>query len=85
LLNSSPIENNSQLSVGSPRLWSRRLGHPPKKNHCCRDVLACQGEGRQLFIMAIVVDVPLNVTGPEASCSDIAVSVLSLDGSMELS
>jgi hypothetical protein len=71
--------------VGSPRFWSIWLGHPPEKNRCCRNVLACPGEGRQLLVAAIVADAPLNVTGPEASCSDIAVSALSLDGGAELS
>jgi hypothetical protein len=57
----------------------------PREDRCRHDILACLGEGRQLFITAIVVDAPLNIAGPKASCSDIAVHVLSLDGGVELS
>jgi hypothetical protein len=35
--------------------------------------------------MAIIVDAPLDIAGPEASHPDVAVPVLSLDGGTELS
>jgi hypothetical protein len=35
--------------------------------------------------MAIIADVPLDIVVPEASCSDVVVPALSLDGGAELS
>jgi hypothetical protein len=71
--------------VGSLRLWSRQLGHPPEKNHNHRDILACLGEGRQLFIMAIIANAPLDIVGPEVSCPNVVAPTLSLDGGAVLS
>jgi hypothetical protein len=59
--------------------------HPLEKNHGRRDVLACLGEGGQLFVAAIIADVPLDIAGPEACRPDVAVPALSLDGGAELS
>jgi hypothetical protein len=71
--------------MDSPCLYSGWLGHPLEKNHCHRDVLACPSEGRQLFVVAIIADAPLDIAVPEAICSDVVVPALSLDGGVELS